>query len=181
MNRVIKVESSYNTLGDRMKIHFFDEKEMTLFLNKYYSDNLNLDSKAELEQYFKDIFLKIHKYYDITLHGYYNIVLYHDQNYGVIIRILKEDLDYYDYFDKEIDMRIMIDKENIFLYEINDLLDLDKKLLRKGILYRYQDKVYLRLFEKIDSYEMGKLLEFTSVIYEDTDSILKYGRKLKIS
>ena len=67
-----------------MKIYFFDEKEMTLFLNKCYSENLNLDSKGELEQYFKDIFLKIHKYYDITLHGYYNIVLYHDKNYGII-------------------------------------------------------------------------------------------------
>lgn len=181
MNRVIKNEFSYNILGDRMKIHFFSEKEMILFLNKDYSKTINLDSKEELEQYFRDVFLKIHKHYQITLYGYYNIVLYHDKNYGVILHILKEDLDYYDYFDKEIDMRIMIDKENVFLYEMNDLFDLDHKLLKKGIIYQYQNRLYLRLFEDVTSYEMGKLLEFTDVVYQDTDCILKYGNKLKIS
>lgn len=161
-----------------MKIHFFYDKEMILFLNNYYSASLDIESKENLESYFKELFLRIHKIYKIALYGYYNINLYYDKYYGVILKIQKEDLDYYDYFDKEIDMRIIVEKNSVFLYQIDDFFELDDEILSKGILYRYQNKIYFKLNENLSWNEMGKLLEFSDIVYENTDVILKYAKKI---
>lgn len=166
-----------------MKILFLNDREFILFLNEFYSSELDLESKENLEKYFRKLFLKIHKYYNIVLTGYYNIHLYHDMNYGVIIKINREDLDYYDYFDNGVDMVdmcILVEKQDGFLYRFEDYLEVEPNILKKGMLYRYQNKFYLRLKEKVRTMELGKVLEFSEIVYENLDTILKQGEVLKI-
>ena len=64
---VIYKEFSYNNVGEKMKILFFDENKLIIYLNNYYCIDLDLKSKDNLEKYFRALFLKINKNYDILL------------------------------------------------------------------------------------------------------------------
>lgn len=162
-----------------MKINFFNDESMLIYINNNQVPDLDIESKEVLEKYFKKIFLKLHHNYNINLYGYYNIILYHDDNYGIVINLHKEDLDYYDYFDKEIDMRIIINKNNFFLYQIDDYFSFSKEELTNTNIYSYKGKLYLRLTKKVDFMTIGKILEKSELVYKDTDIITKHGRKLK--
>lgn len=164
-----------------MKINFFDGKNMIIYLNTSFLDKIDLEDSAELEEYFKKLFLRLHKYYHIELSGYYNIIIYHDKLYGAIIKLHKEELDYYNYCDTEIDMRILIDRNNRFLYKVDDILDLDRKLLKSGVIYCYQNHFYFNLKEKLSFIELGYLLEQSQVIYQGTEHIFRCGKKISLN
>lgn len=163
-----------------MKINFFDEKNIVIYLNRFFTDNIDLEDASTLEDYFKQLFLRLHEYYHIELSGYYNIVIYHDQFYGMIIHLHKEDLEYYHYCDSEIDMRILIERHCHFLYEVEDIFNLDDRILQKGILYRYQNHFYVRLTKEISFLSLGKLLEQSKIVYQDTENIIRYGKKIAL-
>lgn len=161
-----------------MKIHFFNEQDIAIYLNSFFADQIDLEDSSNLESYFKDLFLRLHQYYHIELSGYYNIIIYHDKFYGLIIKLHKEDLDYYHYCDTEIDMRILIDRNHPFLYEVKDIFNLDKHILKLGNLYRYQNHFYFHLTKKPLFIELGKLLEKTDIVYKDTEQIIRYGKRI---
>ena len=48
-----------------MKIVNLDEHCMTIFLNKFYLKDSNFDIKKDLKSYFKSLFSKLKKYYNI--------------------------------------------------------------------------------------------------------------------
>lgn len=161
-----------------MKINFFNGQNIVIYLNTFFADKIDLEDSSTLEDYFKELFLRLHKYYHIELSGYYNIIIYHDRFYGMIIKLHKEDLDYYNYCDTEIDMRILIERNHHFLYEVKDIFDLDKHILKSGILYIYQNHFYFRVTKKISFIELGKLLEQSKMIYQDTESVIRCGKKI---
>ena len=117
----------------------------------------------------------MHQYYDISLHGYYNITLYCDHYYGLVIRLNKEEIDYYNYFDKEIDMRIVIEKTNHFLYRLDDYFGLPAELRKKVMVYYYQNHFYVKLQTELTDIEFATLLEQATLHYQNSDSIVKYG------
>lgn len=162
-----------------MKIHFFDKENMMIYLNKHYTKTIDLDSQDELEDYFKQLFLRLHQYYDISLHGYYNIILYCDRYYGMVIHLSKEEIDYYNYFDKEIDMRIVIDKTNQFLYQIDDYFALPTELQKKITIYYYRDHFYVKVKRELTDIEFAILLEQAILHYQQNDSIIKNGMVIK--
>ena len=148
----------------------FNNNKIIIYLNK----KLILEN-AKLESYFKKLFLKIKDKYNIKIIGYYNINVYNDKNYGSIIEMENQDLDYYNYFN-QIDMEIKINKNN-FLYQI-DYEYLTKELLSKVNVYKYNEKLYLKI---LDSNIINKILEFSKVIYgEEINKILKKGKKVKV-
>ena len=148
----------------------FNNNKIIIYLNK----KLILEN-AKLESYFKKLFLKIKDKYNIKIIGYYNINVYNDKNYGSIIEMENQDLDYYNYFN-QIDMEIKINK-NDFLYQI-DYEYLTKELLSKVNVYKYNEKLYLKI---LDSNIINKILEFSKVIYgEEINKILKKGKKVKV-
>ena len=56
----------------------------------------------------------------MKLDGFYYITVYIDKYYGVVIHLEKDDVEYYDYFKNQVDMRIItIDTE--FLYLVDDI------------------------------------------------------------
>lgn len=160
-----------------MKVLFLSENKMIIYLNDFYAKELNFQDKDEIESYFKTIFIKLKNKYQIKTYGYYDIVLYHDANYGVVIELSREENEYYKTFDTSLDMKIMIEKDNTFLYELEDPFAIDSQLLKDSTLYRYHNKLYLQLKEKIDYIELGELLEHSILKYKNISEILKCGKK----
>lgn len=152
-----------------MKLVFKDNK-IIVFLNK----NLNLDKK-ELENYFKKLFLGIKDKYNLKLNGYYNINVYIDNYYGSIIELENEELEYYNYFN-QIDMEIKVIKTP-FLYEI-DYEYLDKEILNKTIIYKYNNKLYFKITDKTI---LNRIIECCKIIYGDkVKEIMKLSKKVII-
>lgn len=152
-----------------MKVKIIDENNIIVFLN-----NNKLNYKDQLEKQLKELFNKLKDIYKLNIYGYYNIRIYIDKYYGSIIDINKEDIEYVDYNQDEIDMRIEIQKTN-FLYKINNYYNLNID----SIIYKYNNNYYLKLEKEINNYNLGKLLELSEIIYNNTDTIIKYGNILQ--
>lgn len=126
-----------------MKVIVNDELNTIIFLNKMIIESIDFLDKEDAEDYFRQLFLKLKERYNIVINGYYILNLYIDEYYGMIIELKKEEMDYFDYYDNQIDMKIVINNEMNFLYEI----------------------------------EMGKILEYSTIIYnEETNDIIKYSK-----
>lgn len=161
-----------------MKIYFIDDLNFTIYLNKFYINNIDLKNKDDLETYFKNLFLKIKDSYNISLAGYYNITIYLDNYYGAIIDIEKEELEYFDYFGSQIDMRIAI-LDNTFLYQVKDI-NILKNLFFYGNIYQYKNHFYFEIKKEIPNNFYIHLLEWSTILYkENTEIIMKKGKKIK--
>lgn len=156
----------------------YNEDKIIAFLNREQIKSIQFNNKEKLEEYFKKLFIKLNDKYDIEFNGYYNIDIYVDNNYGMIIEIMNEDMDYYNYFN-QVDMKINI-IESSFLYEIKYEF-LNKDILENTLCYKYLDKIYLKLKENINNIILSRLLEFSNVIYgKQVDKILNISKKVNI-
>ena len=105
-----------------MKIITMDLDSIVLLL---FDMDFSLEENIDLlEDKFHDIFLSLRNLYDIQVEGYYKIDIYKNKYYGMIVEIKKEEIDYFDYFDNQIDMRISIHDDNLILYEFDDYFSL---------------------------------------------------------
>lgn len=143
-----------------MKIEFTDK--LVIYINNKYlkSKNIIID---DIESCLKRICEILNENYQIKLNGLYNIDVYIDNNYGIILEIEKENLDFDYYFD-QVDMQISVHNTK-FLLKTN-LLD----VFCNHKIYLYQHKYYSDFLDKI---EMGEL------VYK-TDSILKKAKVIEI-
>lgn len=156
-----------------------EDKKIIVFLNSDEIKNIDFSDDESLEEQFKEIFLKLNKKYDIELNGYYEVNIYKDGNYGIILEIITEDFDYYNYFN-QIDMKINISKLSSFLYEIKYEF-LNNDIFENCICYKYLNKIYLKVLDNIDRYTYFKILELSNVIYgEKTEEIIRYGKKVNL-
>lgn len=163
-----------------MKIISKEENKYEFFIPKKSLVKINFDNKDTLENYFQDFFLKLKNNYKFDVCGFYEIKIYIDNYYGVVISMIKEDIDYFDYFNANIDMKISKPQKINFLYKIDDLFLLDKKMLKKMIIYYYQNNYYLKI-KKISDKEFTKLLEFCEIIYDETIEIInKFGNLINL-
>lgn len=161
-----------------MKV-ILNNNKIIVFLNQIQLNEIEFKDEKKLEDYFKTIFIKLNKNYDIDINGYYNIDVYLDDNYGAILEIEDEELDYYNYFN-QIDMKLNISKINSFLYEIKYEF-IDNNILNNTICYKSSDRIYLKLNNRIEKKEFYKLLEFSNIIYgKEAEKIIKYGKKVII-
>ena len=156
-----------------MKIIINDDINMIIFLNKEYL-KIDFNNIDELEDYFKDLFLTLKNIYNIKLNGFYYIEVFVDKNYGVILELEKEELEYIDYYDNQVDMRVTVnDSEFMYLindYDLNDIME----------IYSFQNNLYGKLKKQINRIKMGEILEKGKIIYKDYDKILKYGKRLEV-
>lgn len=134
---------------------------IVLYLNRMYIRSLDFTDKEATEKYMKRLLMKISNKYDIKIDGYYVVNLYVDMNYGVVIEIIKEELEYLDYFANQIEINTKV-TEGSFLYEVYNF---DTSLFKKFVVYKIKDKLYLRVKESISDLEMGKVLESANIIY----------------
>jgi hypothetical protein len=148
------------------------ENDIILFLRLTDIKELNFERKKDVEAYFKNILLRLKEYYLIDISNFYNVYVYVDKNEGMILKLEKEELDYYHSFGS-LEMRIL-KEENTFLYEINDIFSVPYKELD---IYLYKNKFYVKRKNKKIVYP---LYEFGKIIYEDTYKILNNGKKMTI-
>lgn len=172
---------SYNNLGDCMKINIIDDDNIIVFLNTINLKELDFSNKEELEIKFKDLFLKLKYIYNINIKGYYNINIYIDKIYGAILEICHEDIEYFDYFENKVDMRINILSDVKFIYKIKDIFKVNKELFTNSLIYVFKNKTYLLLTKSISFYNLGFLLEVSDIVYGSiVDDILKLGKIIDV-
>ena len=148
-----------------MKVDIVDDN-IIVFLNKYIIRDLDYNDSKVLEVELKNIFDKLNLYHGIKIKGYYDVHIYIDNDYGIVIELIKDDIDYIDY-DEVIDMKILINNVK-FLYKIDDIFGFS------GLIYLYKNSLYLDP-TNIDI----SLFEHSEIVYKNTDEIRKYGRILK--
>ena len=160
-----------------MKVRNNDD-EITIYLNDYYAEKFDFSSIDLLEDTLNDLFIKLKKIYNIKLNGYYNIDIYVDNNYGAIIYMKKEEIEYYDYFKDQIDTQIIIHSDSNFLYRIADFCEIKDYLKVNYSLYKYNNELYIRLNDKLDKINFINMLEYCTEICYDIEKIVKSNNLL---
>jgi hypothetical protein len=151
-----------------MKIEYISDCNFYLYLNKYYLFGLELDNKQHVENYFKKIFINLKNNYHLDIYGYYNIRVYANKQYGLIIDVFKLSNDYFKMPGNKVDMKIIIDSDNQFLYEVDDyFFALTYKNDIKTIYYK-DKKYYLELKDEVDDAFYLYLIEHSNIIFNDS-------------
>jgi hypothetical protein len=162
-------------MGDLMKISYINDG-MLIYLNQYLIGNVNLENKEELEKYLKKLFKKLKNNFDITINGFYDIEVFIDKYYGTILKLVREDISYFDYYDNHVDMKLTYQHVS-FLYKV-DNIELINKCTQ---YYLYKKDLYIELKNNLSNKDMLRLIENSSIIYEDTDNIINKAKKINIS
>ena len=158
-----------------MKVEVVDEYKTIVYL--YNFDELDYDVKS-LEKYFKSIFLKLKDLYEVNVTGFFNVDVYVDNMYGIVLVIEREKMEYFSYYDNQVNMQINISNNNEFLYEVEDPY-LNIEAIKN--IYLYKSRYFAQIEEKIDNIRLGQLLEFGKLVYnENTDNIKRQGKLLKL-
>lgn len=139
-----------------MKI--INDEIMKIYLNKDYLKYKNYNI-SKIEENFKQIFETLKYCYNIEINGFYDIDVYIDKNYGIIIEMKKEDIDF-DFYD-QVDMKISFHNQK-FLYQIEDIK-------RNKKIYKYKNKFYTNKYD----------IEHSIPIYK-TNDIFKYAKVIEI-
>lgn len=142
------------------------DNNITIYLGKFHFKAININDTNNIEKQVKKILNTLKKTYNLELNGYYETVLYLDENYGLIIKMQKDDLDYLDYFVTALEINSKV-KKTSFLYKVEDILNLNKNILKKFIIYKYKKTIYLSAKEKLTTAEMGIILENSKVIFDE--------------
>lgn len=147
-----------------------------LYLNRLYIESLDFTDKISVEKYLKQLLNKLKNKYDLEFDGYYDMTLYVDINYGVIIEVKKEELEYLDYFSNQIELNTKV-VEGSFLYEVSLINDY---LLKKVIVYKLDDKIYLRVKKDLSNIKMALLLETAQIVYgKQAEKIIRNAKVLR--
>lgn len=157
-----------------------DNDKLIIYINKYFLPDIDMHDKNDLELYFKSLFLKLNHNYGFESGGFYTVNVYQDKYYGIILSLQKDEVDDYIYFNNGIDMFIKINDVNFFLYEVDDYFFIDDKLLRCVDIYSYDNKIYLKIKEKLDDKNNSILIEHTKEIIYDNHYMKDKLNKLSI-
>lgn len=153
-----------------------NETEITIYIQ---DSNIKKDKFNDIyfiEDYFKNLFLKLNEIYHIHLNGFYVIDIYIDDTYGIILEINEEKIDYIEYYDDTIDMKTSV-YNTCFLYQAKDILNLYN--YDNLDFYLYENKYYIKIKDKISNIKLAEILEYVELItYKDTDKIIKKAKKL---
>ena len=144
-----------------MSIKFNSELVFDIYVKKYLIDGINFSIKSDIEKYLKKLFKTLNNKYNIVVEGFYNITVYIDKYYGIVLHLEKEELDYYEYYKNQVDMRL-VTVHTDFMYEVDDI---PFDILNKVKINNKNKNIYLTLKEKLTDLEMMKLLENSKIIY----------------
>ena len=145
-----------------MSIKYLDSLTLDIYIKKEFIQNVNFKEKESMEKYLKNLFKGLKDKYNIIIEGFYDITIYLDKYYGVILHLEKDDLDYYNYFKNQIDMKITT-VENSFLYLVDDI---PYDMLDKVNILVKDNNLFLEIKKQLTKLEMMKLLENSKIVYE---------------
>ena len=150
-----------------LKVEYIKSGKIVIYLfNKKYK--IDFRNENSVKKHLKDIFFKIKDYYNIKIEGYYEVDVYINEYYGIILELKKQNFDYYDYLETEIEMKIKIHREK-YLYMIENY----NVNMNKYDIFKLDNNLYLCPKEKLSQIEMAKLVENAKLIYDSSDIIKK--------
>lgn len=144
-----------------MSIKFNSDLVFDIYVKKYLIEGIDFSIKSDIEKYLKKLFKTLNNKYNIVVEGFYNITVYIDKYYGIVLHLEKEELDYYEYYKNQVDMRLVTIHTD-FMYEVDDI---PFDILNKVKISNKNKNIYLTLKEKLTDLEMMKLLENSKIIY----------------
>lgn len=147
-------------------------KKIIVYLKKETTGKIDFANIDYLENYFRELLLKLRDVYDINIKGFYNVKVYIDELYGMVLELEAEDIDYGDYYN-QIEMRI-IPIYTTFLYQVDDFIN---NIDVQTILYH--DEFYLKIDKNISLKNYYLVMDYAKIVYNNTDNIIKYGKVLK--
>lgn len=147
-----------------MKIEIYSDKYI-VYLNNDLIKNINFKVKKEVEDCFREVFIKIKKRLNKELNGFFNIQVYLNNKFGAIVSIEKEDIEYYEYLSNQIDMQIKIDDKTSILKEYDDVFNINSEYA-----YYYDNKYYIDYID-IDN------PEFYNIVYGEKANYIKLKSK----
>lgn len=159
-----------------MKLEVLNLNNLIFYLNKDYLDKINFNINENVEQEFKKLFLKIKNIYNLELSGYYEVLVYINDNYGIIIEMEKDDDEYIKLFKDTLDMKITFKFDCEIYYKIENI---DFINFKNYNLYYYNNELYLSLKNnlKIPYKDYLYLLENSSIIYGSDLKKIKHQMK----
>ncbi len=142
-----------------------EEDNIVIFINQK-SINFNYRIKEKIEDYIKKLIIKIKKIYKIKISGSYEVLIYQNNNYGLIIEMNK--IDDLEFFPELIDLKINVYYDSEIFIEINDYFLISNY---KNIYY-YDDKYYINI-KNISNKDQLYLSEFSNYIYGNSIKNIK--------
>ena len=144
-----------------MSIKFLSDLIFDIYIKKCFINNIDFSIKEDIEKYLKKIFKILSKKYNLKIEGFYNITVYIDKYYGIILHLEKEEIDYYEYYKNQVDMRLItIDTD--FIYEVEDI---PLNIFNKVDVITKDNNIYLKIKEELTNIEMMNLIENSKLIY----------------
>lgn len=144
-----------------MSIKFTSNLVFDVYVKKYLIQNINFSIKEDIEKYLKKLFKILKNKYNLGIEGFYDITIYIDKFYGIVLHLEKEDIEYYEYYKNQVDMRLItVDTE--FMYEVDDI---PMSILNKVKICIKDNSIYLIIKEELSNLEMMKLLENSKLVY----------------
>ena len=145
-----------------MSIKFISNLIFDIYVKKYLVKDIDFSSKEDLEKYLKKLFKILKNKYNLIIEGFYNITVYIDKYYGIILHMEKEELDYYEYYKNQVDMRLItIDTD--FMYDVDDI---PFNIMDKINIKVNQNNILLTLKQELTDLEMMNLIENSIIIYK---------------
>lgn len=131
-------------------------EDTTVFLIKSYIKEIDYKKEKNIRKLIK----KLNKKYQTNLYGFIDVTVYIDNTYGVIIN-MKKTKNYFDYFNKDIDIAInIIEKDFWYKTEDETLKNKAKKI------YKKDNEFYLKP-KSISNIELAKIIEQSEIIYDE--------------
>ena len=129
------------------------DNTIKIYINNHYIKSVDINKKSNINKLIK----KAEEKYKIKLDGYLKITIHKGKNYGIIIEIKKEAIDYFDCFNIEIESDIEIIEET-FLYQVDDFFEIED--IKDYQIYSYKGEIYLEPKNNIE-----KIIERVKIIY----------------
>lgn len=147
-----------------MKLELFNLDNITIYLNKDYLNKINFNLEENVEKEFRKLFLKIKNIYNINMRGYYEVIVYVNNNYGIIIELEKDDDDYVKIFGDTLDMKIVFKFDSDIYYKLEEFENYN---FEDYHLYYDNNNFYIKLNknDNINYSEYLKLIENSTIIY----------------
>ncbi|MBE6138420.1 MAG: hypothetical protein E7173_01580 [Firmicutes bacterium] len=163
-----------------MKIEKLSDDNFIVFLNKLYFKDSKFELPRDFEIYFKGLFKRLGSFYNINVSGYYDINIYYDKIYGYVLDIKKEAIDFYDYYDDHIDMKISIDNNQKFLFKLSTVSVLNERVVSYCHLFRDNNDIYALPKKTITQQLLGHLIENSCIIYGNkAERLIRHCKDIK--
>ncbi len=159
-----------------MKLEILNLNNLVFYLNKDYLDKINFNINENVEQEFKNLFIKLKNIYNLELNGYYEVTVYVNDVYGIIIEMEKDDDEYIKIFGDTLDMKITFKFDCEIFYKIENI---DFIKFNNYNLYYCNNELFLSLKNnlKLSYKDYLYLLENSSIVYGNQLKKLKYHMK----